>query len=72
VTVAVATHERPGAAAQHVGAPDARLFEPGKVTLEDVVLALCDDLSAEGRADCPVCGGAMVRAGCKSCGAELI
>jgi hypothetical protein len=71
VTVAVATGEKPRAAAQPAEAPEPRLLQPGKVTLEDVVLGLWEDLSAEGLADCPVCGGPMVRTGCKSCGAEL-
>jgi hypothetical protein len=71
VTVAVATSERPRAAAQPADAPEPTLFQPDKVTLEDVVLGLWEDLSAEGRAECPVCAGPMVRAGCKSCGAEL-
>jgi len=31
-----------------------------------------DDLIADGRAQCPVCAGAMdVMAGCADCGAEL-
>jgi tRNA(Ile2) C34 agmatinyltransferase TiaS len=49
-----------------------RLFEPGRATLEDVVLSLWDKLVAEGRVDCPVCGGSMSAAGgCDSCGADL-
>ena len=49
-----------------------RLFEPGGTTLEDVVLGLWDQLVADGRVACPVCGHAMSAAGgCESCGAEL-
>lgn len=52
--------------------PAAQLFEPGGVTLEDVVVALWDELVAEGRAECPVCGGSITpAAACGSCGAEL-
>jgi hypothetical protein len=47
--VAVATGEKPRAAAQPAEAPEPRLLQPGKVTLEDVVLGLWEDLSAEGR-----------------------
>lgn len=53
-------------------APASRLFEPGGVTLEDVVVALWEELVAEGRAQCPVCGGSITPAAeCGSCGAEL-
>jgi len=49
-----------------------RLFEPGGVTLEDLVLDAWDELIAKGRAECPVCGDSMSAAGgCRSCGAEL-
>ena len=49
-----------------------RLFEPGGVTLEDAVLSVWEDLVANGRAECPVCGGSMSAAGgCESCGSEL-
>ena len=42
------------------------------MTLEDLVLRVWDDLIAEGRAECPVCGGSMsVPTGCESCGTEL-
>jgi hypothetical protein len=61
--------ERPPAPARP---PAPQLFEPGGVTLEDVVVALWDELVAEGRAECPVCGGSITRsAACGSCGAEL-
>jgi hypothetical protein len=50
----------------------ARLFEPGGVTLEDVVLGAWDDLVADGDAECPACGGRMsMLAGCEECGSEL-
>ena len=49
-----------------------RLFEPGGLTLEDVVLGAWEDLVAEGRAECPVCGGAVsMRDGCSGCGSDL-
>jgi hypothetical protein len=64
---AVAEHSQPGPGAS-------RLFEPGGATLEDVVLRVWEDLAAEGRAVCPVCGGSMSRSpdgGCRACGSEL-
>jgi hypothetical protein len=49
-----------------------RLFEPRSVTLEDAILAIWQDLVAEGRAGCPVCGGSIsVEGGCAACGSEL-
>ena len=49
-----------------------RLFEPGGMSLEDVVLERWDRLVADGSAACIVCGGSMSAAGgCDSCGAEL-
>jgi hypothetical protein len=51
---------------------EARLFEPGGVTLEDVVLGAWEELVAEGVAECPVCGGRVsMLAGCGDCGSEL-
>jgi hypothetical protein len=56
---------------QRTGTPS-KLFEPGGATLEDSILGVWDDLVADGRADCPVCGGSMSAAGgCEACGAEL-
>lgn len=69
---AVATSEPALAERLPARAPAPRLFEPGGSTLEDVVVALWDELAAEGRAECPVCGGSIAPAtGCGSCGAEL-
>jgi len=55
--------------------PAPRLFEParsGEVSLEDSVLGVWEDLTATGRAGCPVCGGQLHAAGgCESCGSEL-
>jgi hypothetical protein len=49
-----------------------RLFEPGGLTLEDVVLGAWEDLVADGRAECPVCGSAMsILDGCAGCGSDL-
>jgi tRNA(Ile2) C34 agmatinyltransferase TiaS len=47
------------------------LFERDRVTLEDVVLRVWEDLALEGAAECPVCGASMAPAGCQSCGSEL-
>ena len=49
-----------------------RLFEPGGPTLEDVVLGAWEELVADGRAECPVCGGALsMLDGCAECGSDL-
>ena len=47
------------------------LFERDRVTLEDVVLRVWEDLALDGAADCPVCGASMAPGGCQGCGAEL-
>ena len=54
-----------------VGHSAPTLFERERVTLEDVVLGVWEDLALEGRAGCPVCGGSMSPAGCADCGTEL-
>ena len=49
-----------------------RLFESGGPTLENVVLGAWEELVADGRAECPVCGGAMsLLGGCAECGSDL-
>ena len=71
---AVATHPRsPFRADPPAAEPSAeRLFEPGRLTLEDTILGVWEDLTGEGRAECPVCGGRMRAAGaCDGCGSEL-
>jgi hypothetical protein len=70
--VAVATGEPAVARRPPAKAPAPKLFEPGGLTLEDVILGVWDELVAEGRAECLVCGGSVrPAAGCESCGAEL-
>lgn len=50
----------------------ARLFEPGGATLEDLISEAWDDLTAEGRTECPVCSQTMrVTGGCGGCGSQL-
>jgi hypothetical protein len=74
---AVATEQRfafvPGPPATQRPAP--RLFEParsGEVSLEDSILGVWEDLTATGRAGCPVCGATMHAAhGCDGCGSSL-
>jgi len=69
---AVATRER-GAAVERPQRAEAssRLFDDG-FTLEDKVLGAWEDLIAEGRAACPVCGGSMTAGSpCQECGSEL-
>ena len=75
---AVATSERGAHVADPPAAahPAERLFEPrrrhGGVTLEDSLLRVWEDLSRDGHAGCPVCGGRMTVAGtCRECGSEL-
>lgn len=49
-----------------------RLFEPGGLTLEDVVLLAWEELVADGRAECPVCGDVLsMLDGCAGCGSDL-
>jgi hypothetical protein len=48
-----------------------RLFESAGSTLEDYVLGAWEDLVAEGRAECPVCGGQTSPPGCSDCGSQL-
>ena len=71
---ALATREQGVAAQSQAGRRVSRLFEPGSVSLEDSILAVWEDLVAEGRAECPVCGGSMspsADGGCPSCGSKL-
>jgi tRNA(Ile2) C34 agmatinyltransferase TiaS len=69
---AVAIKERADVGREATQAGEARLFEPGGVTLEDIVLEAWEDLASQGRADCPVCGDSMtVAGGCRACGSEL-
>ena len=68
---AVATDERAvGAAAR----PARRLFEPepGRVSLEEAILRISEQLAGDGQAACPVCAH-RIDAGvpCESCGSEL-
>jgi hypothetical protein len=55
-----------------------RLFEPrhppagAPTSLEDAILGLCEELTVEGVAECPVCAGPMRAASaCERCGSEL-
>jgi DnaJ-class molecular chaperone len=66
----------PGAATKQAQAPRPQaLFEGGSATLEEAILGVWQELVAEGRARCPVCGDAMDAAdsagACEACGAEL-
>ena len=68
---ALATREQAVAEQRQAGQGASKLFEPGGATLEDVVLRVWEDLAAEGRAVCPVCGGSMspsADGGCRTCG----
>jgi hypothetical protein len=76
MTTAVATNGRTARtrAAPATGLPARRLFEPraGGVSLEDSILRTWEDLTAQGSAGCPVCGGRLRAASaCESCGSEL-
>jgi hypothetical protein len=73
VTVAaVATREPAVTERPPAEASAQRLFEPGGVTLEDVVLGVWEDLVTRKRAECPVCGDSMSPGqGCSACGSEL-
>ena len=50
---------------------ETRLFEPSEVTLEDTILGAWEALTAQGRAECPVCHGELERGGCATCGSSL-
>jgi hypothetical protein len=50
---------------------EVRLFEPSEVTLEDQILSAWEGLTAQGRAECPVCHGELERGGCATCGSSL-
>jgi rubrerythrin len=71
---ALATREQGVAQQRQSGQGASRLFEPGGATLEDSILAVWEDLVAQGRAECPVCGRSMspsADGGCPACGSEL-
>jgi hypothetical protein len=71
---AIATRERPDRVTDPPAAARSapRLFEPGGVSLEDVILDAWEDLTDSGDAECPVCGGRMKLAqGCEACGSEV-
>jgi hypothetical protein len=74
---AVATSQRPGGAASveaRAGARARRLFdaEPGRVSLEQAILRISEQLAGEGRAACPVCADPIAAGrACESCGSEL-
>ena len=44
---------------------------PSRLTLEDLVLGAWEDLTARGRADCPVCTAPLEPTGCSRCGSQL-
>jgi hypothetical protein len=74
----VATRRRPALVTDPPAAvrPAERLFEPqrpdGGVSLEERLLAVWEDLTRQGDAGCPVCGGRIHAAsGCERCGSEL-
>jgi DnaJ-class molecular chaperone len=50
---------------------ETRLFEPSEVTLEEVILGAWEALTAQGRAECPVCHGELERGGCAICDSSL-
>ena len=50
---------------------EARLFEPSEVTLEETILGAWEALTAQSRAECPVCHGELETWGCKACGSQL-
>jgi tRNA(Ile2) C34 agmatinyltransferase TiaS len=67
-----AAAERPRVGQASSSGARSTLFEPGGTTLEDSILGVWEDLVAEGRAQCPVCGAEMdVAGGCDGCGARL-
>jgi len=72
VALAEATPRPMLAEPRTAGRSDSPLFELDGVTLEDRILGVWEDLVADGRAECPVCGGRLdAVAGCGACGSEL-
>jgi hypothetical protein len=69
----------PGGVTKQAQAPrPPALFEGGSATLEEAILGVWQELAAEGRARCPICGDAMdamdaidAAGACEACGAEL-
>jgi hypothetical protein len=51
---------------------ETRPFEPSEVTLEDQILGAWEALTAQGRAQCPVCHEELEARGCKTCGSQLL
>ena len=71
---AVATSDRPARVTDPPAAARSapRLFRPGEISLEDLVLGAWEGLARSGCAECPVCGGRIERGeGCEGCGSEL-
>ena len=73
--MATATATRQGRASR-MERPQARrtafAHSEARLTFEDMVLGAWEDLAAEGRAGCLVCGGSMSAAhGCSDCGSRL-
>jgi tRNA(Ile2) C34 agmatinyltransferase TiaS len=65
---------------RQLAAPNARprrLFDPGEVTLEELLEAVDESLATTGSAHCPLCGDRLERAGaegvsrCSGCGSTL-
>jgi DnaJ-class molecular chaperone len=50
---------------------ETHLFEPSEVTLEETILGAWEALTAQSRAECPVCHGELATSGCKTCGSQL-
>lgn len=49
-----------------------RLFRPGEISLEDLILGTWEGLVTDGHAGCPVCGGRIEPdSACGTCGSEL-
>jgi hypothetical protein len=78
MTAAVATRRHPAVVTDPpaTARPAPRLFEPqrpdGGVSLEERLLAVWEDLTHQGHAGCPVCGGRIgVASACEDCGSEL-
>ena len=68
---AVATSER---AVRAPARPARRLFEPepGRISLEEAILRISEQLADDGHAACPVCAHRIDPGSpCESCGSEL-
>ena len=70
-SMTASTELAPARRAERVGAGRSGHGRPPRLTLEDLVLNVWEDLGEGGLADCPVCRGPLEATGCRGCGSHL-